>query len=263
MPTALGIEPLPALRDNYIWALALGAEAAVVDPGEAAPVERWLAAGDRRLAAILVTHHHHDHTGGVEALKTRHGARVYGPGGERIPAVDVALGEGEEIEPLAGGPRLRVLEIAGHTSGHIAYYSDAGKGLLFCGDTLFSAGCGRVFEGTPGQMFHALSRLAALPGDTAVYAGHEYTVANLRFARRVLPDDPQLEDALTSALETRKNGKVTLPSSIGRERAINLFLRTEEAAVRAAVEREDGGTLREPAEVFAALRRWKDRFRGD
>ncbi len=263
MPDVLRIEPLAALRDNYIWALASATVAAVVDPGETAPVERWLAGGDRQLEAILVTHHHPDHTGGVAALKARHGARVYGPGGERIPAVDFPLAEGAEIEPITGGPRFRVMEIAGHTSGHIAYYSNAGQGLLFCGDTLFSAGCGRLFEGTPGQMFKALSRLAALPGETAVYAGHEYTVANLRFARHVLPDDRELEEALTTALETRKNGKVTLPSSIARERAINLFLRTEEAAVRTAVEQEDGGALGNPVDVFDALRRWKDRFRGD
>lgn len=263
MSNALVIEPLAALADNYIWALALGAEAAVVDPGETVPVERWLAAGERRLAAILVTHHHPDHTGGVAALKARHGARVYGPAGERIPAVDERLGEGAEIVPLGGGPRFRVLEIAGHTSGHIAYYSADGEGLLFCGDTLFSAGCGRLFEGTPSEMLRALSRLAALPGGTAVYAGHEYTVANLTFARHVLPNDPRLEKALTSALETRKNGKVTLPSSIVREREINLFLRTEEDAVRAAVEREAGRALSGQAEVFSALRRWKDHFRGD
>jgi hydroxyacylglutathione hydrolase len=260
MSTTLAIEPLPALHDNYIWALALDDVACVVDPGEAAPVERWLAAGKYRLAAILLTHHHWDHIGGVAALKARHGARVYGPAGEKIRGVDEPLGEGDEITPFGDRPRFRVLAVSGHTNGHIAYYGEA---LLFCGDTLFSAGCGRLFEGTPGEMLAALTRLAALPAQTAVYAGHEYTVANLRFARHVLPNDGRLEEALTNALETRKNDKVTLPSTIGREREINLFLRTKEDAVRIAVERETGDALPTETDVFAALRRWKDRFRGD
>ncbi len=259
MPDAISIEPLAALRDNYIWALARAARAVVVDPGEADPVERWLAAGERRLDAILLTHHHYDHTGGVAELKRRHGARVYGPAADHIPGLDESLGEGDEFSPAVGWPRFRVLEIAGHTSGHIAYY---GAGSLFCGDTLFSAGCGRLFEGTPEEMLRSLSRLAALPGSTRVYAGHEYTVANLRFACHVLPGDARLEKALANSLKLRNNGKVTLPSSIAREREINLFLRTDEQALRAAVERETATVLASPTEVFAALRRWKDRFQG-
>ncbi|MGH8224828.1 MAG: hydroxyacylglutathione hydrolase [Gammaproteobacteria bacterium] len=261
MPETISIEPLAALRDNYIWALArdADADAVVVDPGEAAPVERWLAAAGRRLKAILLTHHHHDHTGGVAELKSRHQACVYGPGADRIPNLDKSLGEGDEFSPVPGWPRFRVLEIAGHTSGHIAYY---GAGALFSGDTLFSAGCGRLFEGTPGEMLRSLSRLAALPGSTRVYCGHEYTVANLRFACQVLPDDARLEKALANALKLRDNAKVSLPSRIDREREINLFLRTDEAALRAAVERETATALASPTEVFAALRRWKDRFQG-
>lgn len=257
---ALQIEALPALRDNYIWALALGDSAAVVDSGEPGPVERWLKAGRRRLAAILVTHHHPDHTGGVAAIKARHGARVYGPAHEAMSTVDEPLREGAHIRPLANGPEFGILDIPGHTLDHIAFFDD---NLLFCGDTLFSAGCGKLFEGGPEQLFDALCRLAALPGDTAVYAGHEYTVSNLEFARHVLPDDARLEKALTNALETRNNGKVTLPSNIAREREINVFLRTEESAVRAAAERETGETLSTRIEIFAALRRWKDHFRGD
>ncbi|MDN5864443.1 MAG: hydroxyacylglutathione hydrolase [Gammaproteobacteria bacterium] len=260
MPAGLEIEALPALRDNYIWALAKGGRAAVVDPGEAGPVERWLEATSHRLDAILVTHHHPDHTGGVAALKRRHGATVYGPAGEPIPARDEALREGDVVTPLAGGASFRILDIPGHTRGHIAYH---GENLLFCGDTLFSAGCGRAFEGPPEQLFASLWKLGSLPGETAVYAGHEYTVANLEFARRVLPADARLEEALANALETRNNGKVTLPSSVAREQEINVFFRTGEKAVKAAVEQETGDSPGTPVEVFAALRNWKDHFRGD
>jgi hydroxyacylglutathione hydrolase len=259
-PDALEVEALPALRDNYIWALTLGELAAVVDPGEPEPVERWLGQNNCRLAAILVTHHHPDHTDGVAALKARHGARVYGPAREPIPAMDDSLHNGDRVTPLAGGPEFRVLDVAGHTRGHIAYY---GEKMLFCGDTLFSAGCGRIFEGTARQLFDALARLAALPDETAVYAGHEYTVANLSFAREVLPDDVQLEKTLANALETRNNGKVTLPSNMAREREINVFLRTGDRAVQAAAERKSGKAISSALETFTELRRWKDHFRGD
>lgn len=256
---AISIEPLAALRDNYIWALSRDTDAVVVDPGEAQPVERWLAGNGRRLEAILLTHHHPDHTGGVAELRRRHRARIYGPRADHIAGLDVGLGEGDEFSPAPGWPRFRVLEIAGHTSGHIAYY---GAESLFSGDTLFSAGCGRLFEGTPEEMLHSLSRLAALPGSTRVYCGHEYTVANLRFACHVLPEDRRLEKALANALKIRENGKVTLPSCIDREREINLFLRTDEETLRTAVERHAATALASPTEVFAALRRWKDEFRG-
>lgn len=259
MPETLTIEPLPALRDNYIWALSQGADAAVVDPGEAAPVERWLKARGHRLTAILVTHHHPDHTGGIPALKKRHRVRVYAPAGEPVRGCDQPLREHDVITPLVNGPALRILDIPGHTRGHIAFH---GENLLFCGDTLFSGGCGRVFEGTPGQLFGSLAKLASLPAKTGVYAGHEYTLANLEFARQVLPDDVWLEEALANALETRDNGKVTLPSSIADERRINVFLRSEGKSVKNAAERHCGETLNTPLEVFTVLRDWKDHFRG-
>lgn len=248
---------LRAFRDNYIWTLRSGTNAVVVDPGDAGPVEAWLSESGSRLAAILLTHHHPDHVGGVEALKARHAPRVFGPASERIAGVDVAVAGGDRARPGEGFPDFAVLDIPGHTAGHIAYY---GEDLLFCGDTLFSGGCGRLFEGTAEQLYGSLMRLAALPAGTRVYAGHEYTAANLRFARAVLPAEVQLQEALANASKITENGGTTLPSTIGREREINVFLRCGEAAVRRAAERHAGAALGTAVQVFAALRRWKDGF---
>ncbi len=255
----LTVTPLPAFRDNYIWALREGDRAVVVDPGDAGPVERWLAAEGVELAAILITHHHPDHVGGLTALKRGHRVPVFGPAGGHIRGIDKALAEGDHVTPAPGFPDFEVLEVPGHTLDHIAYYSAAEK-LLFCGDTLFSAGCGKLFEGTAEQLHRSLSRIAALPGATRIYAAHEYTVANLRFARAVLPEDMKLEQALANALKIRENEGVTLPSTVGGEREINIFLRTGEPAVQAAVQTRSGGRLDSEAAVFAALRQWKDEF---
>jgi hydroxyacylglutathione hydrolase len=253
----LSIEPLHAFRDNYIWALAAGETAVVVDPGDAAPVEAWLDRTGHRLIAILVTHHHPDHVGGLGRLKTRYRPRTYGPAGEDIPGVDSRLGDGDAARPAEGFPDFAVIAVPGHTAGHIAYYGD---GLLFCGDTLFSGGCGRLFEGTAGEMFASLRRLAALPPETRVYPAHEYTVANLRFARAVLPEDDRIEKALAKASEIVENGHPTLPSTLAQEKTFNVFLRTGEEAVRKAAERMAGQRLENETQVFAALRLWKDRF---
>lgn len=190
------IDALSAFNDNYIWLLqdATSRRCAVVDPGDAKPVEAWLAAHpDWRLSDILVTHHHHDHVGGVAALKELTGARVLGPANEKIPARDLALEDGERVEVL--GLVFEIFHVPGHTLGHIAYYHPAETPLLFCGDTLFAAGCGRLFEGTPAQMHHSLARLAALPANTRVYCTHEYTLSNLRFALAVEPDNAALRNA--------------------------------------------------------------------
>jgi hydroxyacylglutathione hydrolase len=251
---------LPAFTDNYIWMLHDGRQALVVDPGDAAPVESALAAQGLRLAGILVTHHHADHVGGVDELRARHAVPVWGPAGEAIPEPFVPLAEGDVVELL--GRRFQVLEVPGHTAGHIAYLElDGGDApLLFCGDTLFSGGCGRLFEGTPAQMHASLRRLAALPGGTRVCCTHEYTLANLRFAHAVEPANGALAELTTQCRALRDAGLPTLPSTIARERAVNPFLRcSEDPVVEAA--RAHGAADDGAVEVFAALRRWKDGFR--
>ena len=206
------IDALPAFSDNYIWLLQDHStrRCAVVDPGDAAPVLAWLQAhGDWQLSDILITHHHPDHVGGVATLKAATGARVCGPARENIPARDLALDDGADIEVL--GRRFLIYALPGHTLGHIAYYQ-AEEGWLFCGDTLFAAGCGRLFEGTPEQMHHSLQRLAALPDATAVYCTHEYTLSNLHFARAVEPHNPAVAARFAEVSAWRAAGRISLPS---------------------------------------------------
>jgi len=256
------VTALPAFSDNYLWLLERDGRAAVVDPGDAAVVQAALDARLLKLDAILITHHHPDHIGGLAALAAATGAVVYGPRAEaaRIPGLDVQLDDGAviELEPL--GIRLDVLAVPGHTLGHIAYFEPRQQ-LLFCGDTLFVGGCGRLFEGTAAQMHASLSRLAALPADTAVYCAHEYTLANYDFATTVEPDNQALADELTRLQQLRAVGAATVPGSIGRERALNPFLRTAEPALASAASRHEGQDLADPVDVFAALRRWKDGHR--
>lgn len=251
------LQALPALRDNYIWLLA-GRDAAVaVDPGEAAPVRAALTRRALPLAAVLLTHHHADHVGGAAELAAEHHCPVYGPAGERIGAVSRPLAEGQYVEIAALPARFRVIEVPGHTAGHIAYY---GHDMVFCGDTLFSAGCGRLFEGTAAQMFASLERLAALPEDTAVCCGHEYTLANLRFAQAAEPGNRDIAAYAAEAAERRALGEPTLPSRIGRERRVNPFLRCRERTLRAAAGARSGRAPADAVEVFAVLRDWKDNF---
>ncbi|SDH79806.1 hydroxyacylglutathione hydrolase [Pseudomonas panipatensis] len=256
------IDALPAFSDNYIWLLQdmTQQRCAVVDPGDAAPVEAWLAAHRGwRLSDILVTHHHHDHVGGVERLKAATGARVLGPASEAIPGRDLALEDAQRVQVL--GLDFDVLHVPGHTLGHIAYYhADANRPLLFCGDTLFAGGCGRLFEGTPAQMHTSLSRLAALPGSTEVYCTHEYTLSNLRFARAVEPENPALLARFEEVSRWREQGRISLPSSIALERATNPFIRTSEASVRRAADEWKHQKNQGPEEVFAAIRQWKDKY---
>ncbi|HUW97987.1 MAG TPA: hydroxyacylglutathione hydrolase [Acidiferrobacter sp.] len=249
-----------AFRDNYIW-LIPGPKpgvVAIVDPGEAEPVVTALARHKLSPALILCTHHHGDHTAGIQALASRFSIPVYGPAIERIPGVTHPVEDGDVIRSDWGVP-YTVLAVPGHTRGHVAYFGD---GRVFCGDTLFVAGCGRLFEGTAFQLHASLMRLAGLPPTTRVYCGHEYTSANLVFARTVEPDN---EDILVFERRSRRllqAGQPTIPSTIDDEKRINPFLRTAIPAVRAAAARWDGQQLASDVAVFAALRRWKDDFKG-
>ncbi len=268
MRAMIQIEALPAFSDNYIWLLQDTAtqRCAVVDPGDARPVLDWLDAHPQwQLTDILITHHHQDHVGGVEALKARSGAKVSGPANETIPARDVALRDGDAVTCL--GIAFEVIEVPGHTLGHIAFHSAEGSGgaegtgpLLFSGDTLFAGGCGRLFEGTPEQMHHSLQRLAVLPEATRVYCAHEYTLSNLRFANAAEPDNAHVLERLAEVEKLRAEQRITLPSSIGLERLTNPFLRTTETSVKQKADEWTKAANPSSIAVFAALRAWKNAF---
>ena len=252
---------IPAFSDNYLWLLHDTRQAIVVDPGKAEPVLECLREHRLALQTILVTHHHADHVGGVSALRDATGANVVGPAFERIPEPLERVQHGDVVEAL--GLRFSVIDVPGHTAGHIAYYAECpgAAPLLFCGDTLFSGGCGRLFEGTPAQMLASLDALAALPADTRVCCAHEYTLANLRFALAVEPDNAALRDYNAQCERMRACGLPTLPSTIGMERAINPFLRSRERAVIASVAAHAPHTdTQSESAVFATLREWKNTF---
>ncbi len=237
-----------------------GKNALVVDPGDAAPVLAALSREGVQLQTILVTHHHADHTGGVDALREATGAQVYGPARETIPEPLQRLQQGDTVSAL--GWTFQILDVPGHTAGHIAYFcAETGETpLLFCGDTLFSAGCGRLFEGTPAQMLASLESLAALPGDTRVCCTHEYTLSNLKFALEVEPDNAALVAHNTRCQTLRADGQVTLPSSIRLEQQINPFLRSQQPTIMASARRFDAAGVDQHG-VFATLRQWKNQYR--
>ncbi len=262
LSAALAVTCVPAFADNYFWLIhGLGPaerQVAVVDPGDEGPVRSALAAHGLELAAILVTHHHRDHVGGVAALAARYRVPVFGPAHEDIPARTTALAEGDEVALPALGLRFRVFDVPGHTAGHIAYY---GHGALFCGDTIFSGGCGRLFEGTAAQMLASIDKLAALPPETRLYCAHEYTASNLRFAAAVEPGNGALSEyqALVTALRARN--EATIPTTIGLEVRVNPFLRTRQPSVRSAATAHAGQPLPDDAAAFAVVREWKNGFR--
>lgn len=254
------LHPLPAFDDNYIWVLQAGGQTLVVDPGQAGPV---LAAADAGLRpdAVLLTHHHDDHVGGVGKLLERWpGLAVFAPVDERISHATQRVGEGDVVELC--GHAFAVLEIPGHTRSHVAFHAPEGDGVLFSGDTLFSLGCGRIFEGSPAQMHRSLSRLATLPGSTRVCCGHEYTLANAAFARAVEPGNGALTRRAEEAQAMRNDDHPTLPSRISDELACNPFLRCDQPDVVTAAAAHAGRHPANAAETFAILRTWKDGFRG-
>jgi hydroxyacylglutathione hydrolase len=259
MENELKIEPIPAFDDNYIWLLSRegGNACAVVDPGDEEPVREVLAQRGLKLKAILITHKHGDHVGGVAALKADWPkATVYGPANEPIKDLDERLAGGDLVELEKPGLSLDVLDVPGHTEGHIAYYT---QGALFCGDTLFACGCGRVFSGTTEQLSDSLRSLAELPADTRVYCAHEYTMANIGFAKWVEPDNPDLAVREERVRALRDAGRPSVPSSLAEELLTNPFMRTDQPEVIAAAERRAGRELSTPAEVFTAVRTWKDK----
>ncbi|GHB08763.1 hydroxyacylglutathione hydrolase [Salinicola rhizosphaerae] len=254
----LTVIPIPAFQDNYIWLLRQDTApgVAVVDPGDAEPVIAWLERENLTLDTVLITHHHQDHTGGLQTLIERYSPTVYGPDNPAIAGIQHTLGDGDECRVL--GRRFEIFAVPGHTLDHIAFYASGTPTLLFAGDTLFSAGCGRCFEGTAQQMQTSLGKFDALADDTLVFAAHEYTLANLAFATAAEPDNPARDAYHRECEKARGHDRPTLPTTLGRERQINPFLRIDQPGIRATLAEQGPADDRESA--FATLRAWKDRF---
>lgn len=256
------IETIPAYEDNYIWCLfdSETRQALVVDPGDAQPVLARLEALNLELAAIFITHHHFDHVGGIEQLLAVHPCTVYGPSNDAIDAINVSLTEGDHVNAL--GLSFQITCVPGHTLDHIAFYADSVDGgpVLFCGDTLFAGGCGRLFEGDAAMMLGSLEKLGSLPGDTRVCCAHEYTLANLKFANAVEPGNNALQQRITRDTAKREQAIPTVPSLLSLEKATNPFLRCDVSSVIDSAQRKKGSICRDPVEVFATIRSWKDNF---
>jgi hydroxyacylglutathione hydrolase len=257
MNSTLQIEAIATFQTNYVWALHNGRDCALVDPGSSAEPLAFLQAEGLRLCALILTHHHHDHIGGVDDILAHHSVPVWGPDDARMPQVNNVVGEGDRAVIPELGLDLQVLETPGHTTTHIMLHDNE---ILLAGDTLFSIGCGRLFEGTPGQMQQSLDKLASLPDQTRVYCAHEYTLDNCRFALQVEPGNAALKARAEQAARLRQTDQITLPSTLAEERAANPFLRTRETAVIEAANHRQPGTGNDPAAVFGVIRKWKDSF---
>lgn len=252
----ISIEAIPAFEDNYIWLLKLGGgQAVVVDPGEAPPVIATLEQQDLSLVAILVTHGHHDHVGGIAELVRRYQPAVYGPRNDIVPFIKHTLGDGDQVS--IGPLQLVVMDVPGHTAGHIAYY---GHNSLFCGDTLFTAGCGKIFSGTSQQLYHSLKKISGLPKYINIYCAHEYTLDNLRFALMVEPDNDAMKQRQQQAQILRQQGLATVPSTLELELNTNPFLRCHSATIIVATQENTAKPLNNEEDVFQSLRQWKDDF---
>lgn len=258
---ALSILTVPAFDDNYLWLIHNGRDAIVVDPGDATVILQALNQHGLSLKAILLTHHHSDHIGGVVELLTHYPVPVYGPAHDGIAAVTIPLDDEDNITLASLDLSFKVIAVPGHTFGHIAYYSEA-LAAVFCGDTLFAGGCGCLFEGTPAQMLHSLDQLAALPVATSVYCAHEYTLSNLKFALEVEPENTILQKRILLEQEKRAQHIPTVPTTIGLEIQTNPFLRTRVAAVIERLVSSNKVTAgQDEASNFGALREWKNNFR--
>lgn len=253
------IFPIPAFEDNYIWTVHNDKFAFVVDPGDAVPVIDYLDRHQLKLIAIIITHHHRDHTGGIRDLVELYNTPVYGPRRENIPGLTHPLGEGDVVEFDQLNFHMKVIDIPGHTLGHIAYLWDGG---MFCGDTLFTCGCGKIFEGTPAQLHHSLQRLAEQPDSTLVYCTHEYTELNLPFALICEPGNSLLKQRAEDTHALRVQNKPTLPSTLGVEKATNPFLRCKEAEIISHIEQHYGIKLpiNDELATFTAMRKWRDQI---
>ena len=253
------IFPVKAFSDNYIWTMVQGKTAVVVDPGDASPVIEFLETNELRLEAIIITHHHFDHSGGIQELTSKYDCPAYGPSGGHINGITKPLADNEPFEVV--GTTFEALATPGHTNDQLAYYSnDAGDPILFCGDTLFAGGCGRLFEGTPLQMQTSLNRFSSLPMNTKVYCGHEYTESNLVFALAVEPANKDILQRLEEVKTLRNENKVTLPSLIELELKTNPFMRTNIESVKSSAEKYTGEILKSNSDVLGAIRSWKDNF---
>jgi hydroxyacylglutathione hydrolase len=259
----LNIHPVPAFKDNYIWVIHNQNYAVVIDPGMALPVIDYLRSKKLQLGAILITHHHNDHTGGNAELLQLFDVPVYGPLNESISTVTHPLRENDQVNLQELSLHLTVLDIPGHTRGHIAYYGSNPLDMVFCGDTLFACGCGRIFEGSAQQMYQSLQKLSQLPDDTFIFCTHEYTQSNIQFAKAVDPANAKLLEFSVTAQELRNQNKPTLPTTLSLEKAINPFLRCTQQEIITSARRHSGKSLPDPLSVFTVLREWKNNFQGN